>query len=142
MHETLLILHFIGLALGVGTSFAMLTLGFAVAKLPPEERGPFMTRALVLSKNGSYGLLLLILSGLGILFYRGVGNVMQWGGGAFHAKLTLVLVLCGVVGYMQSLIRKLRNGGGPEIMGRLRTLGRVGLVTSVAIVILAVIAFK
>lgn len=142
MHETLLILHFIGLALGLGASFAMFTLGFSAAKLPPEERGPFMLRALVLSKNGSYGLLLLIVSGLGILFYRGFANVMQWGGGAFHAKLTLVLVLCGVVGYMQSLIRQARKGGGPEVTAKLRTAGRIGMATSVAIVVLAVIAFK
>jgi uncharacterized membrane protein len=142
MYETLLILHFIGLALGVGTSFAMLTLGFAAASLEPAERGKFMLRASLLSKNGSIGLALLILSGLGILFYRGVGNVMQWGGGAFHAKLTLVLVLCGLVGYMQVTLKKARQGGGPELMAKLRMLGRVGLAVSVLIVILAVVAFK
>ena len=142
MHETLLILHFIGLALGLGANFAVFTLGFAAAKLPPDERRPFMLRALVLSKNGSYGLLLLILSGLGILFYRGAGNVMRWGGGAFHAKLTLVLVLCGIVGYSHSLMKKVREGGGPEVLAKLRTVGRIGMATSVAIVVLAVIAFK
>jgi uncharacterized membrane protein len=142
MYETLLILHFIGLALGVGASFAMLTLGIAGASLEPAERGKFMLRVSLLSKNGSIGLALLILSGLGILFYRGVGNVMQWGGGAFHAKLTLVLVLCGLVGYMQVTLKKARQTGAPELMARLRTLGRVGLVLSVSIVICAVIAFK
>jgi uncharacterized membrane protein len=142
MYETLLILHFLGLALGLGTSFAMITLGIAASKLPPEERGAFMLRASLLSKNGSIGLALLILSGLGILFYRGVGNVMQWGGGAFHAKLTLVVVLAGLVGYMQVLLKKARQGGGPAVMAKLPAVGRIALLTSVAIVILAVIAFE
>lgn len=142
MYETLLILHFLGLALGLGASFAMLTLGIAAAKLTPEERGQFMMRASLLSKNGSIGLLLLILSGLGILFYRGVGNVMQWGGGAFHAKLTLVLVLSGLVGYMQVQLKRAREGGGPAAMAKLPMLGRIALLMSVAIVILAVVAFK
>ena len=142
MYETLLILHFLGLALGVGTGFAMITLGIAAAKLSPEERGQFMLRVSLLSKNGSIGLALLIVSGLGILFYRGFGNVMQWGGGAFHAKLALVLVLAGLVGYTQVLLKKAREGGGPAVMAKLPLLGRIALVTSVAIVILAVIAFK
>lgn len=142
MYETLLILHFLGLALGLGTSFAMLTLGIAASKLSPEERGPFMLRASLLSKNGSIGLALLILSGLGMVFYRGVGNVMQWGGGAFHAKLALVLVLSGLVGYMQVLLKKAREGGGAPVMAKLPGVGRIALLTSVAIVILAVVAFK
>lgn len=142
MYETLLILHFLGLALGVGTSFAMLTLGIAAGKLTPEERGAFMMRASLLSKNGSIGFTLLFLSGLGMAFYRGFGNVMQWGGGAFHAKLALVVVLAGLIGYMQMLQKKAREGGGAAVMAKLPGIGRIALLTSVAIVILAVIAFK
>ncbi len=142
MYETLKILHFIGLALGLGTSFAMFTLTLATKDLEGPERAKFMMRASALSKNGSFGLLLLILSGLGIAFYRGFANVMSWGGGAFHAKLTLVVVLCGLVGVMQATMKKARKTGDPKLMARLPLLGRLGMLTSVMIVVLAVVAFK
>jgi uncharacterized membrane protein len=142
MYETLLILHFLGLALGLGTSFAMFTLNLTSKALEPAERVKFMQRAGALSRNGSYGLLLLILSGLGITFYRGFGNVMAWGGGAFHAKLTLVVLLTGLVGYMQVTAKKARTTGDPKAMAKLPLLGRIGLVLTVSIVILAVVAFK
>jgi uncharacterized membrane protein len=142
MYETLLILHFIGLALGLGTSFAMFTLNLATKDLDPSERGKFMQRAGALSRNGSLGLLLLILSGLGILFYRGFGNVMAWGGGAFHAKLTLVVILCGLVGYMQVTLKKARKNNDPKLMAKLPLLGRIGMLLTVSIVVLAVVAFK
>ena len=142
MYETLKIFHFLGLALGLGTSFAMFTLGIVNKDLDGAERAKFMMRASALSRNGSIGLLLLIVSGLGILFYRGVGNVMSWGGGAFHAKLTLVVVLCGLVGAMQATMKKARKTGDPKLMARLPLLGRLGMLTSVCIVVLAVVAFK
>jgi hypothetical protein len=141
MYLTLLIFHFIGLALGLGTSFAMFTLGLATRDLEGPERGKFMLRASVLGKNGSIGLLLLIVSGLGMTFTRGFGNTMAWGGPAFHTKLLLVLVMCGIVGLMQVTLKKVR-GGDTAAMARLPKLGRIGMLTSVAIVVLAVIAFK
>ncbi len=126
MYETLKIFHFLGLALGLGTSFAMFTLGIATKDLDGAERAKFMMRASALSKNGSIGLLLLIVSGARILFDRGVGNVMSWGG-AFHAKLTLVVVLCGLVGAMQATMKKAKKTGDPKLMARLPVLGRFGL---------------
>ena len=71
LYLSLLFLHFIGLALGVGTSFAMLTLGAATKDLPSDERTKFMLRAGALRKNGSIGLALLILSGLALFMLQG-----------------------------------------------------------------------
>jgi len=142
MYETLLILHFLGLGLGLGTSFAMFTLNLATKDLDGAERAKFMQRASALSRNGSMGLLLLILSGLGIVTYRGFGDVMAWGGPAFHAKLTLVVLLCGLVGYMQMTLKKARKTGDPKLMARMPLLGRIGMLLTVAIVVLAVVAFK
>jgi uncharacterized membrane protein len=142
MYEVLLILHFLGLALGVGTSFALFTLGLATKELNPDERAKFMLRASALSKNGSIGLALLIASGIGFLSVRGVGAVMQWGGGAFHTKLLLVAVLIGLVGYMQVQLKKAKRAGGGPALAKLPALSRAGLAVGVAIVILAVVAFK
>jgi uncharacterized membrane protein len=142
MFPVLLILHFIGLALGVGTGFAMMTLGKASADLSPEERTKFMLRASVLSKNGSIGLGLLILSGLGMLVERGFGTVFKLGGGLFHAKLTLVVIMAGLLGYMQATLKKAREAGGGPLMAKLPKLGGAMLMLGLAVIVLAVLAFE
>ncbi len=139
---TLKFLHFIGIALGVGTSFAMVALSASARDLPPEERAKFLLRTSALRKNGSYGLALLLLTGVAILVVRGPGEVMRWGGGFFHLKLTLVLVLCGVFGYTQVVAKKVRLAGGGPLMAKLPQLGLASLVLSIAIVAAAVAAFK
>ena len=142
MYAVFLVLHFLGLALGVGTSFAFMTLGISTKSMTPEERTQFMLKVAVLSKNGSIGLALLIVSGIGFLVIRGVGTVMSWGGGAFHAKLLLVAILAGLVGYLQVLLKKARLAGGGPTMATIPKVSRVALIVSVSIVILAVVAFK
>jgi hypothetical protein len=142
LYLSLLFLHFVGLAMGVGSGFAMLRLGAAARELPPEERAKFMLRASAVSKNGGAGLGLLILTGLAMLFVRGVGEVMAWGGGAFHAKLTLVVIFIGVFGYSQVVQKKVREAGGGPLMARLPKLGAALLVLGLLIILAAVIAFK
>ncbi len=39
-------------------------------------------------------------------FSRGIRETMTWGGGAFHAKLLLVVLLIGTFGYLQVLQKK------------------------------------
>lgn len=138
----LLMLHFVGLALGVGASFALFTLRRASADLSAAERTSFMLRALTVAKNGSYGLLLLLVSGLGMFFMRGPGAVMAAGGPAFHAKLTLVVILCGAVGYSQALGKRARQAGGGPALAKLPAVSSAILGLGVAIVIAAVIAFQ
>jgi uncharacterized membrane protein len=142
LYSSILFFHFIGLALGVGTGFAMPVLGAASRDLSPEERAKFMLRASVLSKNGSYGLALLILTGLAMFLIRGPAATMAWGGGAFHLKLTLVVIFCGVFGYMQSLLKKIRQAGGGPLMAKVPKLSMIMLALSIAIVASAVAAFK
>jgi uncharacterized membrane protein len=142
MNELLLTLHFLGLALGVGASFAMMTLGFASKNLPAEERSQFMLRASAVAKNASIGFGLLIVSGLSMLLWRGPANVMRWGGPAFHAKLTLVLVMTGFLGYFQVQLKRARLAGGGPALQTAAKIGRVLLILGISIITLAVIAFK
>ena len=142
MYDVLLMLHFIGLAMGVGTSFAMLTLGSTARRLPPDERREFFGRIGGLAKNGSIGFLLLIASGVGMLFERGVSVMFQIGGGAFHAKLALVVILAGCLGYSQVLRKKLRESGGTGPAASIvPKLGIAMLALGVGIVVTAVLAF-
>ena len=48
----MLILHFIGLAMGLGTSFAHAFLGISTAKMSPEEVVKFRVYSLVLGNMG------------------------------------------------------------------------------------------
>jgi uncharacterized membrane protein len=135
-------IHFLALALGVGTSFALLTLGAAGAGLEATERRAFMLRAMVVSKNGSIGFLLLVLSGLGMFLLRGPANVMAAGGPAFHAKLTLVVIMAGVLGYSQVLRKRARVTGDAKAWAALPKVATALLALSIAIVVAAVIAFQ
>lgn len=142
LYLSLLFLHFLGLALSVGSGFAMLTLGAQARELPADERAKFMLRASALRKNGSAGLGLLLLSGVAMFLLRGPREVMAWGGPAFHVKLTLVVILIGFFGYMQVVFKKVRLAGGGPLMARLPKLGGVMLGLSLLTMISAVIAFK
>jgi uncharacterized membrane protein len=112
--------------------------------MAPADRGAFMRRASVIGRNGSIGLLLLIISGVGLVLTRGVDVVMAWGGPMFHVKLTLVVVMIGVFGYLQVLLRKSRSTNPAEAAaaaGRLPAISRVMLLLGVSVVVAAVLAF-
>ncbi len=141
MQDALLIIHFLGFALGVGTSLAMARLGAATKALAPAERAQFFRHAMSLSKNGSLGLVLLIASGLGFLFTRGVSSVFVAGGPMFHIKLTLVVVLTGLLGYSQVLIKRIREKQDPAAMATMAKLGPAMLLTGLGIMVTAVLAF-
>jgi len=85
---------------------------------------------------------LLLLSGLGMFFLRGPASVMAAGGPAFHAKLTLVAIMAGLLGYSQVLRKRARQFGDARAMAALPKLGTALLVLGVGIVIAAVLAFR
>lgn len=141
MRETLLFIHFIGLGLGLGTSFAYMALGIASKNMPMEERVPFYLKTFALSRNGSIGLLLLILSGIALMFVNGPSATFAAGGGYFHAKLALVVILSGLMGYVQSLTAKAKREKGGPAMAKILKFGPVSLLTTLLIVLMAVLAF-
>ena len=139
MQDLWLILHFLGVALGVGTGFAMLTLGLSTKDMSPADRGAFMRRASMVGMNGSIGLLLLIVSGVALLLNYGLEAVRLWGP-MFHIKLTLVVILIGVFGYMQVLVKKFKSGDAAAA-ARLPMVSKIMLLLGVSIVIFAVLTF-
>src|SRR5204862_833964 len=129
----LLFFHFIGLALGIGTGFATLALGLAAKDLAPPERAAFMLRASAIGKNSSFGLLLLLLTGVGMMLMRGVPQTLAWGGPAFHAKLGLVVIFIGLFGYLQALVAKAKKEGGGPTMAKIPKVSGPLLLMGVAI---------
>ena len=64
MRDIMLFIHFIGLAMRLGTSFAHIFLNIATSKMTKEEATKFHIHSFALSKMGHIGLALLIISGL------------------------------------------------------------------------------
>ena len=142
MREALLFIHFIGLALGLGTGFSYMALGIATKNMTPAEKAPFFLRAFVLSKNGNIGLALLLLSGLGLFFLEGPANVMAAGGVYFKIKLVLFGILVCLIGYLSMLLAKIKRAGGGPLMAKIPKISPFSLMTTILIVLMAVLAFR
>jgi uncharacterized membrane protein len=138
MREPMLIIHFIGLAMGLGAGFANLFLGDAMSKMPPDEAKAFALKAMVLSKMGHIGITLLILSGLYLMspFWRTLSEMPL-----LIAKILLVAVLVILISVITKAGNKFKNGDASQLK-LMKPLSRIALVTTVLIVILAVSVFK
>lgn len=139
MKEALLIVHFIGLAMGLGTSLAFMFLGIASSKMEKEEGQKFMLHALALGKMGHIGLTLLVVSGIFLMtpYWEILATTPL-----LIAKLILVLVLGALIGIISSAAKKAKKGDPHIHMKKTATLGRLALLTSLLIVVLAVMVFQ
>lgn len=138
MKEIFLFLHFIGLSMGLGTSFAFMFLSMGMAKMEESEQIKFMRQGMAISKMGNIGLVLLVISGLGLLIGRWdlvLSN--HW----FLTKLVLVLVLGALIGMNGSLLKKWVNGDAAAGK-RLERMGPLTMLVALLIVGIAVAVFK
>jgi uncharacterized membrane protein len=138
MRDAMLIIHFIGLAMGLGTSFGFMFLGIASAKMPADEAQKFNVNSFALSNMGHVGLLLLIVSG-GYLMTPYWGSLSE--NPLLIAKLTLVVVLGTLIGIISANARKAKAGDADKYLKKIRPLGMISLLTALTIVILAVNVF-
>src|SRR6185369_1545751 len=138
MRDLFLLIHFIGLAMAVGTGFANLFLAAAAAKLEPAERGSFMVKTSVLVRMGHTGLGLLILSGLCLMTpYWGVLSEMP----TLITKLALVVVQIILVTVISILVSKAKKENNLASLLKLKPFGMIIFLTGITIVILAVLTF-
>jgi hypothetical protein len=137
MRDVALVLHFIGIAMGLGTSFAFIFLGIAAQKLDAAERTTFFKTALALTRMDHIGLTLLLLSGLYLLYpFFGVLPDMP----LLLAKLGLFIFLGGLIVVITSKSKQAIAGDSSQLL-QIAKLGRIGLLTGVTILILAVLIF-
>lgn len=135
----MLIIHFIGLVMGVGTSFAFLFLGIAGSKMEKEEGEKFILNTFALSRMGHIGLTLLIITGLYLMTpFWGILTSQP----LLIAKLVLVLTLVVTITIMSLISKKAKKGDTPSNLKKITALGRVALLTGLAIVVLAVLIFR
>ena len=97
-----------------------------------------MLNALALGRMGHIGLGLMILSGIFMIvpYWPMIGEMPL-----LIAKLTLVLFLAAVIGINTSLARKAK-AGNMAVIPKMAMMGRVALITSVTIIVLAVLVFR
>lgn len=138
MREVMLIVHLLGLAMGVGTSFAFLFLGIRTSKLDSTEAPKYAINNLYLGTMGHIGLTMLIISG-GYLMtpYWGLLLVKP----LLLAKLILVVILIIFIIVVGVAARKAKKGDLSQLK-MIKRLGPVTLTISIAIVILAVLMFR
>jgi hypothetical protein len=138
MRDLMLIIHFIGLAMALGTGFANLFLGTVASKLEPAEKGSFMSKTMILGRMGQIGLGLLLLSGFYLIIpYWEVIDAMP----LFLVKLILVALLLISVTVILFIVRESKKNSNPAILAKIKPLGILNFLLGITIVILAVLIF-
>jgi len=138
MRDVMLIVHFIGLAMGLGTSLAFLFLGMASAKMEKSDAQKFMLNAFALTKMGQIGLVLLVVSGGYLMtpYWSTLSSQPM-----LIAKLVLVVVLAAFIGIISATARKAKKGDTEKHLKRIKPLGKLALLTALVIVVIAVYIF-
>jgi len=139
MYEVFLVLHFLGIALGVGVSFTHLFLGISRSKMDPESAKKDALRSLSLSLMGDIGIFLLLLSGI-LLMSPYWDSLLQTP--LLIAKLALVLILVILLVVIKLNVAKIKKGELVKGAAVIEKIGKFTLPLGVIIVIVAVLVFK
>ena len=138
LDQTLMVLHFLGLAMGLSTGFANMVMAGLVAKAPPAEKAILGRFPPAMSRIGVIGLALLWISGISIVMTR-------YGGFAilprpFIVKLSAVVLLTLAVAYINILMPRAQRGDAAA-MARIQTLGKLTGPLAIIAIVFAVITF-
>ncbi len=138
MRDLMLIVHFLGLSMGLGTSFAFLFLGRARSKMEKEEGRKFAMNSSILSTMGHIGLSMLIISGLYLMtpFWQTLSARPL-----LITKLIFVLILTISVILAAIYSKRARRGNTEANLKNVAFLGKVALLSAIGVVLLAVLNF-
>lgn len=138
MRDTMLIIHFIGLTMGLGTSFAHAFFGKALSKMDRTEAKKFEHQIKALSQMGLGGTLLLLISGIYLI-------IPFWGAilllPLLIFKLVLFLILVILILLINIGAKKDLKNDTEENAKRIGIMGKLALLIGVAIIIVAVSIF-
>lgn len=137
MYKTLLIIHFIGLAAGLGTSMFMSVLGMTMRGASGMEQGMVNLRAFKAAMLGEIGLTLLILSGLGLVGLN--HGYLQ--APLFWSKMVVVAVLAIFLFLLRRTGGRISRGE-LDLAKRMPVLGGIVLLLGLTAMVLAVLAFE
>ena len=131
MREAMLIVHLLGLVMGLGTSFAFMFLGIAGSKMEKEESKRFALNTFALSTMGHIGITMLIISGLYLMtpFWTTLNTRPL-----LIAKLILVLVLTACIILLSIYSNQAKKGNTESNLKKIAALGKVSFLSGIAIV--------
>lgn len=138
MRDTMLILHFIGLVMGLGTGFAYAFLGKTLSKMNSAEAKIFRHQIKGLGQMGMVGSILLFISGIYLIipFWPVITTFPL-----LILKLVLFLILeIFIVIMNQAAVKNLKNDTENHLK-RIEIMGKFTLILGVTIVVIAVNIF-
>lgn len=138
MRDIMLILHLIGVAMGIGTSFAHAFLGKAISKMDKSEAKKFGHQLKGLSQMGYVGILLLLISGIYLIvpFWAAITTLPL-----LILKLVLVFILIVLILFINRGAKKDYINDTEEHTKGIEIMGKIALIIGVSIVIIAVNVF-
>lgn len=138
LNQLLLFLHFVGMTMGFSVSFSNMVMAGLLGSAAPQEKAVLARFPPKITRVGDVGLVLLWATGLTLVFtkYGGFG-IMPW---QFHVKLTAVVVLTLVVGYVHSQMRR-AAAGDAAAAARIPVAGKVAFTSALTAVLFAVLSF-
>ncbi len=138
MREAMLIVHLLGLVMGLGSSFAFMFLGIAGSKMEKEEGRKFALNTFAMSRMGHIGITMLIISGLYLMtpFWMTLNAKPL-----LIVKLILVLVLTACIILLSVYSNRAKKGNIESNLKKIAALGKVSLLSGIGIVVLAVLTF-
>ncbi len=145
MYDFTLILHFLGLAMGAGTSFYMLGLALHARRLkePDAAKKMVLGAGAAISGVGLMGLLLLLASGYFLLQLSAIDiNTLNW---AFWMKMAMVtaIIMYTVVMKVLAIKAKRREGeAGIAAMKKMKRFAFIGPFLAFLVISFAVLAFN
>lgn len=135
----MLIVHFLGLATGLGTCFAFMFLGIAGSKMEKEAGKKFTLDTSSLIRMGHIGLGLSIISGLYLMtpFWKSLADRPL-----LIAKLAFVVVLTISISLISVYARRAKSGDTDANLRKFANQVKLAFITGLLIVTLAVLVFR
>lgn len=138
LDQTLMVVHFLGLAMGLSTGFANMVMAGLIAKAAPNDKAVLSRFPPAMSRIGVVGLALLWGSGLAIVFTRyGTFSILPR---PFIVKLSAVVLLTLAVAYIHVLMPRAQRGDAAA-QARIQLLGKLTAPLAIIAIIFAVITF-
>ncbi|SMH36813.1 hypothetical protein [Maritimibacter sp. HL-12] len=139
MIEILKIVHYLSLAVGIGGGLANAIIGARAAISDPPVKPVLGSISGVIAKTAGVSIILLWLTGIALVYLIFDGwAILPW---AFWVKLAFVVVLSLLSLRMNLYILQAARTKSPPPAATMKLLGRLAILTSILIVIFAVIAF-
>ncbi len=134
----MLIIHFLGIAMLLGTGFAYMFLEIPNSKRDKKDSLDFTIKLSPLSIMGYVGLTALIISGgyLILPYWPTIGN-----NPLLLTKLILVIMIVIITSIMKILTKKAKKENSETLMNVVGKLSRLPLMLGLFIIILAVYIF-